>query len=151
MLQSRFEWHKKIKAVEREYWCAQLAVERLSVAAKRDATILGEGPTPRDVASTHRNLAGTYLIRMFAEFETAIRSFWRSLRPGRRPQVELLLDRVGHRRRIPAKVLRQAQDVREYRNMLIHDREQELPGVSIEQARHHLSVYFAWLPDQWDS
>lgn len=30
MPQSRFDWHERIKAVEREYWAVKTAVDRLA-------------------------------------------------------------------------------------------------------------------------
>src|SRR5208282_6035441 len=68
----RFEWHERIKAVEREYWSARRAVDRLSADVARDPSALGEGPSPRDLRSADENLEGTYLVRMFAEFETGV-------------------------------------------------------------------------------
>ena len=76
MPQRRFDWHERIKAVEREYWSTRIAVDRLSAQVTHDPGILGNGPRPRDLESADENLEGTYLIRMFAEFETGVRSYW---------------------------------------------------------------------------
>src|SRR5271157_5295877 len=108
----RFEWHERIKAVEREYWSARRAVDRLSADVARDPSTLGEGPSPRDLRSADENLEGTYLVRMFAEFETGVRSFWRAIKPRARAQAEVLLDRVGDRCKIPADVIRLAHSTR---------------------------------------
>jgi hypothetical protein len=149
MLHRRFDWHERIKAVEREFWSVRIAVDRLSEATARDPSVLGLGPTPRDLEAADANLEGTYLLRMFAEFETGIRSYWRIFRPRSRTPVETLLDRVGDRCRIPADVVQQAQRVRECRNKLVHDRDQEVEAVTISKARSCLSTYFARLPNAW--
>jgi len=91
MPQRRFDWHERIKAVEREYWSTRIAVDRLSAQVTHDPGILGSGPRPRDLESADENLEGTYLIRMFAEFETGVRSYWRTIRPRARTPVESLL------------------------------------------------------------
>ena len=52
----RFEWHERIKAVEREYWSARRAVDRLSADVAHDPSALGEGPSPRDLRSADENL-----------------------------------------------------------------------------------------------
>src|SRR3954468_24078035 len=104
----RFDWHERIKAVEREYWSARIAVDRLVDAAAHDPGVLGAGPKPRDLKAVDENLEGTYLVRMFAEFETGVRSYWRTLRPNARTPVETLLDRVGDRCEIPVDVIRGA-------------------------------------------
>ena len=149
MSQSRFEWHERIRAVEREYWAVRAAVDQLSHAVAHDPTVLGTGPKPRDLVSADEKLEGTYLVRMFAEFETAVRSYWRTIKPKARTPVEVLLDRVADRLAIPANVTRGAQAVREYRNRLIHDRDRDVKPVSIKEARHWLATYLARLPQQW--
>src|SRR5947209_2537911 len=37
----RFDWHERIKAVEREYWAARIAVDQLSDTAARDPGVIG--------------------------------------------------------------------------------------------------------------
>jgi hypothetical protein len=59
----RSDWHERIKAVEREFWSARRAIDRLSSDVARDTSALGEGPSPRDLRSADENLEGTYLIR----------------------------------------------------------------------------------------
>ena len=150
MSHSRFDWHVRIKAVELEYGSARLAVDRLSEVVAHDPGVLGSGTRPRDLKSTGENLEGTYLIRMFAQFETAVRSFWRTIRPKARTQTEGLLDRVGDRRGIPFEVMRDAQVVRAYRNKLVHERDKQSDPVTITEARGRLATYLAYLPRGWD-
>ena len=70
-----YDWHDRIKAVEREYRALRSAVGRM-----RRAIIDGaEGPvntTVGDLLTANENLEGTYLIRLWAEFETAVRSYY---------------------------------------------------------------------------
>jgi hypothetical protein len=86
---------------------------------------------------------------MFAEFETGVRSYWRTIRPRARTPVESLLARVGDRCEIPLDVIQDAQTVREYRNQLVHDRDEQVKAVTIADARHRLATYFARLPIKW--
>lgn len=149
MPERRFEWHERIKAVEREYRAARIAVDRLSAEVERDPTALGEGPSPRDLRSASQKLEGTYLLRMFAEFETGVRSFWRATRPRARTQAEALLDRVGDLRRIPSEVIDCVHSARKYRNSLLHDREEEVDAVAISAAHRHFQLYLSRLPNEW--
>jgi hypothetical protein len=48
MPHSQFDWQERIKAVEREYLSARIAVKRLSAEVVRDPSVLGDGPKPRD-------------------------------------------------------------------------------------------------------
>jgi hypothetical protein len=145
----RFEWHERIKAVEREYSSVRRAVDRLSADVRRDPSALGEGPSPRDLRSADENLEGTYLIRMFAEFETGVRSFWKTIKPRARTQAEVLLDRVGDKCRIPADMIRLAQSTRRYRNTLLHEREEDGAVVTVSVAQRCLQAYLARLPNSW--
>jgi hypothetical protein len=149
MPQSRFDWHERIKAVEREYRTTRVAVNRLSEVVARDPQVLGNGRTPRDLLSADENLEGTYVVRMFAEFETGLRSYWRTFRPHARPQIEVLLNQIGDRRGVPVDIMRAAHIVREYRNKLVHDRDKDVEHVTIEHARSRLSKYLARLPTEW--
>jgi hypothetical protein len=149
MPHSCFDWLERIKSVEREFWSARIAVERLSTEVSRDPGILRDGPKPRDLRSASENLEGTYLIRMFAEFETGVRSFWKAIRPRTRTPVEIMLARVGDRCGIPTDVVDEAQRVREYRNSLVHDRDEPIDPVSISNARRRLLIYVARLPNRW--
>jgi hypothetical protein len=75
MPHSLYDWHDRIKAVEREYQAV-----RGSVAQMRRAISDGiGGPTSitvGDLLTAGENLEGTYLIRIWAEFETAVRSYY---------------------------------------------------------------------------
>jgi hypothetical protein len=145
----RSDWHERIKAVEREFWSARSAIDRLLLDFARDTSALGEGPSPRDLRSADDNLEGTYLIRMFAEFETGVRSFWRAMRPRARTQAEVLLDRVGDARGISAHVIDEVHAARKYRNNLLHDRQDEVEVIAVSQARSCLQKYLSRLPNEW--
>ncbi len=148
MSQSRFDWQERIKSVERECWATRIAVDRLTVDVSKEPEVLGKGPRPRDLQSASENLDGTYVMRMFAEFETCIRSFW-SVIKRTHPQTKILLDSIGARCRIPQDTIVDAQNVREYRNTLVHNRDGTIDIVSVGRSRHSLSNYISFLPDGW--
>ena len=148
MPHSQFDWHARIKVVEHEYLSVRVAVDRLKEVVFDNPGILGAVPKPRDLISADENLEGTYLVRMFAEFETGIRSYWKTLRPTR-PPVEILLDSVAAKRVIPYDLVQNAHAVRDYRNQLVHDRDEPVDVVTIRDARSHLSKYLARLPTRW--
>lgn len=125
-------------------------MDELTEMVVRDPMVLGTGPKVRDLTSADDNLEGTYLIRMFAEFEAAARTFWRTIRPKTRPRAEILLDQLGVRLAVPASVIRGVHAVREYRNQLVHDRQTPSEAVTIKDARRHLSTFLARLPIQWN-
>lgn len=71
----RFESLQSIKDVEREYAATRLATDELLAAAALDPKILKRDIRLRDVSHASERLEGTYLIRLFAEFETALRVY----------------------------------------------------------------------------
>jgi hypothetical protein len=145
----RDDWQSRIKAVEREYLAVQIAMNRLLDLTRSDPTILRRLVDPRDVTRASEALEGTYLTRMFAEFETGLRLYWATLRDTHPPAVDLLNSLAGQRG-IPDDRRDNAHLVREYRNSLVHEREDEAAEpIPIAAARSHLCHFFSFLPPQW--
>ena len=94
------------------------------------------------------NLEGTYIIRLFAEFETGARQYWNATW-ATDPKTVDLLDGLAARRAIPDTQRDNAHLVRDYRNGLVHDREDILAAVPMDVARHHLCHFFSFLPLTW--
>jgi hypothetical protein len=146
------EWMQHFKAVELEYRATRLATDRLIAAVRRDATVLSADPDirVRDIREASRNLEGTYIVRLFAEFETGLRRFWPSAKRTEPPsRTRDLLDGVAAARSIENDRVKNAHAVREYRNRLLHERDEDVTPVSISEARSHLMRYFGFLPPIW--
>ena len=75
----RFDWHEHIKEVEGEYRTARVAVDRLMAQVVATPDLLEDDERTRAyLRDTDRNLEGTYLVRLFAAFEAALRSYDRA-------------------------------------------------------------------------
>jgi hypothetical protein len=144
----RHEWLTEIKAVEEEYVSMRLAADRLLEVARRDPTVLRGAVELRHLVEASAHLEGTYVIRLFAEFETGLRLFWATIRESE-PPAQHLLDGIAARRAIPPRRLESAHAVREYRNSLVHRRGGEAAPIPIAEARSHLCRFFAFLPLTW--
>ena len=149
-----FEVFDRLKATSREYRVIADAVDQ-----RMEEVAAGRGPAPpgtslQDYASARARLEDTYIVRLWAEFETALRSYRRS-RPGKQnDQIRTrdLIDwaeGVSEGRKIAAGVKALVHQVRDYRNGLVHDREATAPAVPIEEARHRLTTFLARLPARW--
>jgi hypothetical protein len=69
----------RIKSVERQYFVAERARESLEAALKAHSALLtGIGLNAADLQAFKSNLLDTYFIRLFAEFETAIKDYWKN-------------------------------------------------------------------------
>jgi hypothetical protein len=148
MPHERSVWIGRIKSIERDYSSTRLALDRLLAEARRDPAILAGKRKVQDVARASGRLEGTYLIRLFAEFETGLRLYWATIRETE-PPTQHLLEGIAARRDIPPARLVDAHTVREYRNSLVHERDEGMAPISIAEARGYLCRFFAFLPPTW--
>jgi hypothetical protein len=158
---NRFDWLERIKSVEREHRAARLAVRRLSDQAGLDPSVLelprdrdhearslGRAIAFRDLILTSDQLEGTYLIRLFAEFESGLRAYWEVFKKTT-PKTENLLKGVAAKCKVPPDRATEAQEVREYRNSLVHMRSRQATAIPIDRARGHLCSFLSFLPKTW--
>lgn len=115
----------RLAAIEVEYRFAALSVNDLRARVRADPTRLRrERLTLTDVDACSGNLEATYVIRLFAEFEVPLRLYWRDVRRRRRTWQTIgaqdLIERAATYLRVPDQVRREAQEVREFRNSLVH-------------------------------
>ncbi len=150
-MNERTRWISQIDAVADEYETAVRAVEILGEHLRADPSALRIADLRwRDFQRLCRNLEGTYLIRMFAEFETGLRSAWtRALRRKTHPRMADLMNSNTGRCRIPMDWHAQADQVRTYRNWLVHERAEIQAAVEIHTAGRYLRRYFSLLPAHW--
>lgn len=150
MSAERDEWLSKIKEAEREYQAAQFAVDLAKTGAYQLPHICGGGAEMRDLRRAAEMLEGTYVIRLFAEFESALRLYFRSSRRRRPPsKTEDLLNSIASRRSMPDERLRKAHEVRLYRNALVHERVAAVRPMTIAAVRGELCRFLAFLPRDW--
>ncbi len=72
----RFDWHEHITEVWGEFRSARAAIDHLRIAVSATPDLLKNERVARDYLSrADQNLDGTYIIRLFAAFEAALRSF----------------------------------------------------------------------------
>lgn len=144
----KHEWQSRIKTVEREYLAMRQTANRFQQAALGDPTILQENLRHGEIIVASKNLEGTYLIRLFAEFETGARQYW-SANWDSDPKTVDLLNGLAARCGIPDTQRDNAHWVRDYRNALVHEREDQPEVVSIAVARSYLCYFFSFLPPRW--
>ncbi len=97
----RFDWHQHITEVWGEYRCVRAAVDRLQAAVAATPDLLKKDPVAREyLHDAHKNLGGTYIVRLFAAFEAALRSYDRAKHnvPARGTDASVLIDEIGGKR-----------------------------------------------------
>ena len=144
-----FGWSTRIKAVEREYTTVRLAMNRLDQHAKDNPAILTGDLRIRDITTASNRLEGTYIIRLFAEFETGLRQFMKAFKYRIPKSTEALLNRVKDRAGISKDDSDNAHAVRDYRNTLVHDRQEHADRVSVRDATRYLGCFMGCLQRYW--
>lgn len=150
-----FEWFDRLKFVEREFRAVSSAVGDLRNAVRDGKLSAPNRTTLRDLDAAFDRLEPTYLIRLWAEFETAARSYYASLTHDQESRIRAvdLINTVAAVRRgraIAEAVRVQVHGVREYRNSLVHERDAPVLPVSLVEARRRLNTFLGKFPKHWD-
>jgi hypothetical protein len=149
---TRQEVFADIRGAEDEYRAAVLALDRLQSEVTHDVTTLAAADVaPRDIVACARNLERTYVIRVYASFEAALRDYWQSPRGCRRstePPAGRLIQSIAARRRVDAATVQRANEVREYRNDLVHGGSPAL-RLTLQECRSFLCRFVSYLPVEW--
>lgn len=112
---------RRVKAVEREYTALRFTTDHALTSLGEGGIDLKEGLKRSDVNRASERLEGTYLIRLFSEFEVALKTFLRERKVKKIPRdAKPLIDRVASYVKFSGPILDNAQAVREYRNKLVH-------------------------------
>ena len=150
----RFDWHEHIKHVECEYRAVRFAIDQLKAGLAATPDLLKRDDEARAyLRDADGNLEGTYLVRLFAAFEAALRSYDRARHndPARDETASVLIDTTGGRRGqgISIDVRAGAHAVRVVRNYWAHENDGPPVLMTIADARTRLQTYLSWLPEEW--
>ena len=146
----RSDAHERLESSEREYRVAERAVAALLQTATADPARLAELDVKvADVRRCADRLAATYVVALYARFEAILRDYW-SAGPGRRtrPPMEVLVARVAARRSVDSGTLAEADEVREYRNALVHENA-TARVFTLRESRSRLARFVSFLPLEW--
>ncbi len=146
---------QRIAAVAEEYLAAVSAAKLLGEKLKGDPNYGVEwGWTQRAGEAFAESLEATYIVRIYAEFEAGLRDYWKTYcRQSTYPTMRQLVNEAIPNQRFSQERIDRADEVRLYRNFLIHDIEDEPPDelkeIQVAQAKKHLCAYFACLDPNW--
>jgi len=146
----RQECHDRIRQVTGSYQTVLHTVQVLIRLGERQPQNLYEyNLSLTDLRRVLVELHDLYFARTFACFESSIRHFWRANVRDTRPPTEQLLAAVATRRQVPQDTLDAVQQIRSFRNYLIHEEYQVTTRFTIDDASRHLNAYLARLPLEW--
>ena len=137
-----------------EYRTVRTAIDRYHVEVAATPDLVANNPEALQyLRKTQENLEGTYLVRLFATFEAALRSYDRSKHndPTRTIRASILIDTIGGRRGrgIQPSIRQSVPEVRELRNDWARESDPKPGRITIDEARKRLQFYLRELEDEW--
>jgi hypothetical protein len=103
----------------------------------------------RDIRTLNERLEGTYILRLFAEFEQALRNYLRAFKIRVPKNAEPLINKVRDKAHIANEDADNVHVVRRHRNTLIHDDAKPAPPVPMREATRALCIFLGWLQRYW--
>jgi hypothetical protein len=124
-------------------------LEELDESAGVYRAAMYDGVTRDQLKRCARNQEATFVLRLFAEFEAILRDFWRNgIGKGTEPEMRPLMESIARRRAMNDDDLARAHEVREYRNVIIHENLRD-ERFDFPSCRRTLGVFLSWLPLEW--
>ncbi len=148
------EWRAHVQEVWGEFKAASVSVARLKRQVDADASTLADEPGIREhLTRTHLNLEGTYIVRMFAAFEAALRSYDRYIFDDQQRETKsaTMIDQLGSMKRLAVRtqIREGVHRVRRIRNFWAHDTDADTEAMSIDRVRGFLQSYLDRFPNNW--
>ena len=149
-----YEVFDRLKATRREYFVVADAVRQVREEVQTNQILAPLNTSIRDYDAAIHQLEPTCLVRLWAEFESALRSYRLHLVADPNDNIRAIhlinwAQGVEEGRKVDAGMRDLVHEVREYRNSLVHERDDLAPAVGIDEARRRLSTYLSKLPDRW--
>lgn len=153
MPSDKYDLIGRVKAVEREHTALRFTTDHVLRSLGEGGIDLEEGLKRLDVNRALERLEGTYIIRLFCEFEVALKTFLRERKVKKIPRAaKPLIDRVASYVRFSGLILDNAHVVREYRNKLVHSLVHGIPDdqrLTIRTATSHLCTFLSRSVARW--
>lgn len=148
-MRDRDVWLSRLKSIEREAVAMRVAAALLREQARDNSAVLSDaGIGARDLELAIQNREGTYTIRLFAEFEIALRTYWAIIRPTH-PRTRDLIDGLAAYRDVLDPMTAATHTVRLCRNSLVHEQAEDIQTIPLALARGILCRFLSRLPDTW--
>jgi hypothetical protein len=141
------------RRVREEFYAAGFAANHILTQWNEDPRVIEKARqaqiTDSELKRCKDNLEITYALRLFAEFEGVLRDYWNmGIKKKSRPDMQPLMESIARRRGMIDDDLYAADEIREFRNKIIHENLRS-PRFDFPQCVRALGKYIAWLPQQW--
>ncbi len=153
MPSDKYDLIGSVKAVEREHTALRFTTDHALKSLGEGALHLEEDLKRLDINRASEGLEGTYIIRLFSEFEVALKTVLRKSKIQKIPRdAKPLINRVASQVKFSGAILDNAHMVRVYRNKLVHNlvhgivKEQR---ISIRTVTSHLCTFLSRAVAGW--
>jgi hypothetical protein len=138
-MKQNHEYFSRMERSKSDYLAANEAIKHYDESrACREQSAL----TDNDIKQYFYSMQDTYLIAMYAVFETILRDQWGKIRnKSTHPKMETLVDRIAVIRNIPRDLRDRVHSVRKWRNHLVHGNDSP-PNVPISVTFLNAHQYF---------
>ena len=150
----RSDWHRRLNDVLLDFRFADEAVRRLADRVRRRPDEHPEYSADRKrFAAAADALEATFVVRLFAVFEAALRSYDRARAgdPERTRPAAVLIGSTGGRRglAVPPQIRQRAHEVRRTRNAFAHESDEATESIGLADAKRRCAQFLARLPERW--
>ena len=144
------EWRGRIQRAVHEYEVAREALDRLKSQAVADASAV-HSSLSEHLPQAELNLEGTYIIRVFAVFDAALRSYdrYHFKDQDRDAKVAVMINQLGALRRVARPIREGVHRVRRVRHFRAHELEEDPGPMSLDRVRGFLQSYLDRIPKNW--
>lgn len=146
----RLDCHDRIKRVKGRLEAALQTVQALrDLGAQQPQYLYRYHLDLAVIRALDTELRDVYFVRMFACFESSLRHYWQAEVRDTSPPTEVLLSSIAVRCGVPQSILDAVQEIRDFRNHLIHEEHQITRRFTMDDAMRQLNTYLARLPLKW--
>jgi hypothetical protein len=139
----------KLRDIEREQEAAQMTVDHF-MRSLHDGSVQLEPHLKRiHISQLSANLEGTFVIRMFSEFELSLRLFLKEKHQRVPARIKPRMNRVANLVGFKGAALDDAHKARRYRNKVVHHLDVEIDQLTLRRVTSFLCTYLDKLQKDW--
>ena len=150
MAGSALLWMWRMGAIEREFKATRFSVEHVKSLAVAGHPVLQGETKLRDLNGAVERIEHTFVIRLFVEFESALRAFIDFEGLDQPKWAQGVIDKVAQRANVVNDLRKRVQEVRDFRNQLVHTNiRKKVDSLSMREVTSRIVTFLSRLQNRW--